>query len=80
MVKIFSQDIGIEFGCEKIEMLIMYWEKKKRETTKAKELLTQKSIRTFGRKESFKYLGVLKADSLKQKETLKKVIKEYYRR
>ena len=38
----------------------------KRETTERIELLNQESIRTLGKKENYKYLGMLKADTIKQ--------------
>ena len=45
-------DIGIEFGIEKCDMLIM--KSGKRETVKRTELINPESIRTLGEKESYK--------------------------
>ena len=48
---------------KKCAMLII--KREKRETTEEIELVNQKSIRTFGEKENYKYLGILKADIIK---------------
>ena len=69
-VRIFSDDIGIEFSIEKCAMLIM----KRRE---GKELLNQGKIRTLREKETYKYLGILERDIIKQVEMKEKIKKEY---
>ena len=61
-IRIYSQDIGMEFGAEKCAMLIM--KKDKRETTKELNQKNQKSIRTRGDKENYKYSGILEADTI----------------
>ena len=37
----------------------------------------KKKIRTFGEKETWKYLGILEADTIKQVEMKEKIKKEY---
>ena len=44
------------------------------------ELSSQDKIRTFGEKETYKYLGILEADTIKQAEMKEKVKIEYLRR
>ena len=44
------------------------------------ELPNQDKIRTLGEKETYKYLGILEADTIKQKEMKEKIKKEYLRR
>ena len=52
----------------------------KRHLTDEMDLLNQDNIRTFREKETYKYLGILEADTIKQEEMKKKIIKEYLRR
>ena len=50
-------------------------EKRKRTNNRRKELLYQERIKTLGEKETYKYLGILEVDTIKQvkmKEKLKK--------
>ena len=65
-VRIYSQDIGMEFGIEKCAMLVM--KNVKRYLTDAMELSNQGKIRTLGENEVIKYLGILEADTIKQVE------------
>ena len=51
-------------------MLIM--KSGKRETVEGIELQNQENIITVGEKENHKYLGILKAETIKQKETKEK--------
>ena len=44
------------------------------------ELPNQVKIRTLGEKETYKYLGILEADTIKQVEIKEKIKKEYLRR
>ena len=44
------------------------------------ELLNQDKIRMLGEKETYKYLSILEADTIKQVEMKEKVKKEYFRR
>ena len=43
------------------------------------ELQNQNKIRTLGEKETYKYLGILDADIIKQRDMKDKIKKEYYR-
>ena len=77
-VRIYSQDIGMEFAIEKCAMLVM--KSGKRHMTDGMELPYQDKIRTLGEKEMYKYLGILEADTIKQVEMKDKIQKEYLRR
>ena len=77
-VRIYNQDIGIEFGIENCAMLVM--KSGKRHLTDGMELPNQDKIRTLGEKETYKYLGILKADTIKQVDMKEKNKKEYLRR
>ena len=69
------QGIGIEFGIEKCAMLVM--KRGKRHLTDGIELSNQDKIRTLGENDTYKYLGILKADTIKQVENeTKKIRKE----
>ena len=59
----YSQDVGKEFGIKKCAMLII--KGGRRETTERGKLSNQEGIRTLGEKENYKYLGILKADTIK---------------
>ena len=63
-VRIYSQDIGMEFGEENFAMLVM--KSDKRNLTGGMELPNQHTIRTLEEKETNKYLGILEADTIKQ--------------
>ena len=62
-VRIYSLDIGMEFGIEKWAMLVM--KSGKRHLTDGIELLIQDKFRTLGEKETYKYLDILEADTIK---------------
>ena len=62
-VRIYSQDIGMEFGTEKCAMLVM--KSGKRHMTDGMKLPNQDKIRTLGENETYKYLRILKADTIK---------------
>ena len=68
----------MEFGIEKCAMLVM--KSGKRPLTDGMELPNQDKIRTFGEKETYKYLGILEADTIKQMEMKDKIQKEYLKR
>ena len=77
-VEIYSQDIGMVFGMEKYAMLVM--KRGKQHMTEGVEQPNQVN-KTFGEQETYKYLEISEADTIKQmemKEKLKK--KEYLRR
>ena len=61
--RIYSQDIGMEFGIEKGAMLVM--KSGKRHLTDGMELPNQDKIRTFPENETYKYLGILDAETIK---------------
>ena len=52
----------------------------KRHLTDGMELPNQDKIRTFAENETYKYLGILGADTVKQVEMKDKIQKEYLRR
>ena len=62
-VRIYSQDIGMEFSIEKCAMLAM--KSGKRHMTDRIELPNHGKIRTLGENETYKYLGILEADTIK---------------
>ena len=66
IVRIFSQDIGMEYGTEKCAMLIM--KNGNRETTEETILPNKKNVRTLREKENDKDLEILKADQLYSNE------------
>ena len=76
-VRIYNQDIGMEFGLEKCAMLIM--KSGKQHLTEGMELPNQEKIRTPGEKETYKYLGILEADTIEQVKMKETVKKEYLR-
>ena len=78
IVRIYSQDIGMEFGIEKYALLAM--KSGKRHLTDGIELPNQDKITTLAKNETYKYLGILEADSIKQVEMKNKIQKEYLRR
>ena len=77
-VRIYSQDMGMEFGIEKYAILII--NRGKRHLTNGMELPNQDKIRSFGENKTYKYLGILEADTIKQAEIKDKIKKEYLRR
>ena len=77
-VRIYSQDIGMEVGIEKCAMLVM--KSGKRHMTDGMELPNHDRIRTLEEKETYKYLGILEADTIKQVQMKDTIRKEYLRR
>ena len=77
-VRIYSQDIGMEFGIEKCALLVM--KSGKRHLTDGIELPNQDKFRTLAENRTYKYLGFLEADTIKQVEMKGKIQKEYLRR
>ena len=65
-VRIYSQNIGMEFGIEKCAMLLI--KSGKRHLTDGIELPSRNKIRTLGEKQTDKFLGILEADTIKQVE------------
>ena len=76
-VRIYSQNIWIEFGIERCTMLVM--KSSEQHLTDRMELPNQKKIRMLGEKEMYKYLGILEANTIKHvemKEKIKKISQE----
>ena len=61
--RIYSRDIGMEFDIEKCAMLVM--KSGKRHLTDGLELPNQDKIKTLAENETYKYLGILEADTIK---------------
>ena len=68
----------MEFGIEKCTMLVM--KSSERHLTDGMELPNQDKIRTLGENETYKYLGFLEADTIKEVDMKEKIMKEYLRR
>ena len=68
-IRIYSQDIGMEFGIEKCALLVM--KSGKRHLTDGIELPNQDKIRMLAENDTCKYLGILEADTIKQVEMKK---------
>ncbi len=68
----------MELGIEKCAMLVM--KISKRHMTDGIELPNQNKIRTFAENETYKYLDILDADTIKQVEIKDKIQKEYLRK
>ena len=77
-VRIYSPDIGMEFGIEKYAMPVM--KSAKRHLSGGMELPNQDKMRTLGEKETYKYLDILEPETTKQVELKEKIKKEYLRR
>ena len=70
-VRIYIQEIGMEFGIEKCAMLVM--KSSKRQVTDGIKIPNRDKIRTLGENETYKYLGILEADTIKQVEIKDKI-------
>ena len=66
IVRIYNQDVGMEFGIEKCTMVVR--KSGKRHMTEGVEQQNQVVIRSLGGKQTYKYLRILKADTIKQEE------------
>ena len=77
-VRVFSEDIGMEFGIEKCAMLVM--EKRKIVISVGIELPDGKVIKSLQEGKSYKYLGILEADKFLEEKMKLNVSKEYIRR
>ena len=76
--RIYSEDIGMEFGIEKCALLVM--KSGKRHLTDGIELPNQDKIRMLAENETYKHIGILEADTIKQVEMKNKIQKEYLKR
>ena len=72
-IRIYNQDIGMEFGIEKCVMLIM--RSRRRKIMEGIELPNQERIRMFDGKEIYKYLVILEVETIKQ-EMKEKILKK----
>ena len=77
-VRIYNQDIGTEFGLEKCAMLVM--KSGKRQMTDGMEPPNHDRFRTLEENETYKYLGIFEADTIKQMQVKDMIRKEYLRR
>ena len=77
-LEILIHTVRIEFGIEKCSTLLM--RSGKQHLADGIELPNQDKIRILGEKETYKYLGILEADTIKQEEMKEKIKKEYLRR
>ena len=77
-VRIFSSDIGMQFGIEKCAVLRMHRGVMK--DLSGIRLPDDCEIRGLKEGESYKYLGVLEADEIKSREMREKISTEYKRR
>ena len=77
-IRIYTQHIGMEFGIEKCALLVI--KSGKRHLTDEIELPNQDKIRTLAENETYKYLGILEAVTIKQVAMKKRIQKEYHRR
>ena len=77
-VRVFCEDIGMEFGIEKCAVLVM----KRGKVVKSKgiKLPDYKTIQGLNDGDSYKYLGILEADRITHEEMKETVTKEYKRR
>ncbi|XP_067942810.1 uncharacterized protein [Watersipora subatra] len=78
-VRIFSDDIGMEFGLDKCATITMI-RGKLTGRGKKKKKPKETEIHELEDNESYKYLGVMKADDIKQSEMKAKMKKEYIHR
>ena len=74
-VRIYSRDIGMEFGIENCAILVM--KSGKRQLTDGMELPNEDKIKMLAENETYKYLGILEADTIKQAEMKEKIQKEF---
>ena len=76
-IRIYTQDKGMEFGIEKCAILVMKCGK--RQMTDGMELPNHDKITKPGENETYKYLGILEVDIIKQVEIKDKIQNEYLR-
>ena len=77
-VRVFSEDMEMEFGVEKCAMLLM--EKGKIVKSVGIELPNVKVIKSLQEGKSYKYLGILAEDKFLEEKMKLKLSKEYVRR
>ena len=74
-IRIFSEDVGMEFGIEKCAMLVM--EKRKIVKSVGIEFPNGKVTKSLQEGENCKYLGILEADKFLEENMKLNVSKEY---
>ena len=77
-VRVFSKDIGMQFGIEKCSTLVM--KRGKRIKSDGIKMPDDQVIKSLKEGEVYKYLGILQADEVQVKEMKGKVGSEYRRR
>ena len=77
-IRIFSKDIGMEFGIKKCAMLVI--QKGKIVKSVGIELPDGKAIKSLQEGERYKYLGILETDRFLVEEIKLKISEEYFRR
>ena len=77
-VRIFSEDIRMEFGLDKCAVLIM--KRGKVERSDGIEMPDGRTIREVDNESGYKYLGILEADGIKHNKMKEIVSREYIRR
>ena len=77
-VRVFSEDIGMDFGIEKCALLVT--EKGKIVKSVGIEFLDGKVIKLLQEGESYQYLGILEADKFLEEKMKLNISKEYIRR
>ena len=78
-VRVFSSDIGMDFGIEKCAMMVM--KRGKLDKSEGIRLPDGRIIRSIGDDvEGYKYLGMLEADDIMHDEVKRSMKKEYIRR
>ena len=77
-VRIFSEDIGMEFGLDKCATITL--RRGKLEKDSSVQLPDGQEIQQLEESEEYKYLGVLEADDIKHEKMKDKIKEEYIRR
>ena len=77
-VRVFNNDIGLEFGVKKCAVLTM--KKGKMDNSDGIALPIKTTMKELKEGDSYKYLGVIQVDGMKHHAIKEKVKTEYYRR
>lgn len=77
-VRIFSNDISMEFGLDKCATLTIH--RGEVQQTQGIDLPNKQTIKGLSLEESYKYLGILQADDIKHEQVKKKTSAEYLKR
>ena len=73
-MRIYSHDIGMIFSIEKCALIRRNG---KQQMTEGIKIPHQEKNRTLGEEETYEYLGIFEADTIKQVEIKEKIKKEY---